>query len=127
MDRTVLVVDDSRLARMVVIGILGRTRPTWSVLEAAGARQALDILDERPVDIVLVDFNMPETDGLALAARIREKSRDLPVAIISANAQHAIMEQARALDVAFLEKPLTDETLASFVSGAVLRLRRAEP
>lgn len=111
---------------MVVIGILGRTQPTWRVLEAASAQQALDTLAEKPVDIVLIDFNMPETNGLALAARIRETSRDLPVAIISANAQHAIIEQARALDAAFLEKPLTDDTLASFLSGAVLRLRRTE-
>jgi CheY-like chemotaxis protein len=125
MERTVLVVDDSKLARMVVAGILGRTHPSWRTLEAANGEQALRTLDDEAVDIVLIDFNMPDLDGIALAGRIRETKRDIPMAIVSANAQDAILEQARKLDVAFLEKPLTDATLDSFLSGASLRLKRA--
>jgi CheY-like chemotaxis protein len=125
MERTVLVVDDSKLARMVVAGILGRTHPSWRILEASNGEQSLQILGGEAVDIVLIDFNMPDMDGLALAARIRETRPDLPMALVSANAQDAILEQARKLDIAFLEKPLTDATLDSFLSGAALRLRRA--
>lgn len=125
MEYTVLVVDDSKLARMVVAGILGRAHPSWRVLEASNGGQALQALDANAVDIVLIDFNMPDLDGLALAARIRETRQDVPMALVSANAQEAILAEARKLDIAFLEKPLTDETLKSFLSGAALRLRRA--
>lgn len=124
MERTVLVVDDSKLARMVVNGIVRRTRPDWNTVEAASAGQALEILGNGSVDIVLIDFNMPEMDGLALTARIRESHPDVPIAIVSANAQDPIVAKARSLDAAFLEKPLNDEALASFLSGAALRLRR---
>ncbi|HEV7371195.1 response regulator [Arenibaculum sp.] len=124
MERTVLVVDDSKLARMVVNGIVRRTRPDWNTVEAASAGQALQILGNGSVDIVLIDFNMPEMDGLALTARIRESHPDVPIAIVSANAQDPIIAKARSLDAAFLEKPLNDEALASFLSGAALRLRR---
>jgi hypothetical protein len=48
----------------------------------------------------------------------------VPIAIVSANAQDPIIAKARSLDAAFLEKPLNDEALASFLSGAALRLRR---
>jgi CheY-like chemotaxis protein len=125
MPRTVLVVDDSKLARMVVKSILARTRSDLQVAEAANAQQALDLLAVRTVDIALIDFNMPERDGLSLAEEMRAASPDMPMAIISANAQDAILARARSLDTAFLEKPLTEDALAGFLSGATLRLRRA--
>jgi hypothetical protein len=49
----------------------------------------------------------------------------MPIAILSANAQDAILARARELDAAFVEKPLSDDTLAAFLSGAALRLKRA--
>ena len=125
MTRTVLVVDDSKLARMVVNSILTRTRPDWRTIEAADAGQALDAVAAQAVDIVLIDFNMPERDGLSLAAELRMAHPDLPIAIVSANAQDAILARTRELDAAFLEKPLTEDTLAGFLSGAALKLRRA--
>lgn len=124
MERTVLVVDDSKLARMVVNGIIRRVQPDWTTVEATCARQALEILADGPVDVVLIDFNMPDMDGLVLTARIRENHPDMPIAIVSANAQEPIIARARTLDAAFLEKPLSDGPLASFLSGAALRLRR---
>jgi CheY-like chemotaxis protein len=124
MMRTVLVVDDSKLARMVVNNILLRTQPDWRIVEAATAGQALDAFAAEAIDIVLIDFNMPERDGLSLAAELRAAHPKLPMAIVSANAQDAILARARELDAAFLEKPLTEDTLAGFLSGAALKLRR---
>ncbi|UEM06280.1 response regulator [Skermanella rosea] len=125
MARTVLVVDDSKLARMVVKRILEKTRSDWLIAEAANAQEALGLLAETNVDIALIDFNMPDRDGLSLAEEMRAANPDMPMAIISANAQDAILARARELDTAFVEKPLTEETLASFLSGAALKLRRA--
>jgi CheY-like chemotaxis protein len=125
MPRTVLVVDDSKLARMIVKSILAKTRADWQVAEAANAQEALDLLATRTVDIALIDFNMPDRDGLSLAEEMRAASPDMPMAIISANAQDAILARARELETAFVEKPLTEDTLADFLSGAALKLRRA--
>lgn len=125
MARTVLVVDDSKLARMVVKRILEKTRSDWQIAEAANAQEALGLLAERTVDIALIDFNMPDRDGLSLAEEMRAGNPDMPMAIISANAQDAILARARELDTAFVEKPLTEDTLADFLSGATLKLRRA--
>ncbi|UEM23703.1 response regulator [Skermanella mucosa] len=125
MARTVLVVDDSKLARMVVKRILEKTRSDWQIAEAANAQEALGLLAETSVDIALIDFNMPDRDGLSLAEEMRAANPDMPMAIISANAQDAILARARELDTAFVEKPLTEDTLTSFLSGAALKLRRA--
>ncbi|EWY38674.1 response regulator receiver [Skermanella stibiiresistens SB22] len=124
MPRTVLVVDDSKLARMVVKSMLAKTRADWRVVEAANAAEAIDQMAADSVDIGLIDFNMPERDGLSLAEEIRAANPDMPMAIISANAQDAILARARELDIAFVEKPVAEEMLNAFLSGAVLKLRR---
>jgi CheY-like chemotaxis protein len=125
MKRTVLVVDDSKLARMVVKSILAKTRADWQIAEAANAREALELLTARNVDVALIDFNMPDHDGLWLAAEMRAEDTGMPIALLSANAQDAILARARELDVSFVEKPLSEEALAAFLSGAALKLRRA--
>jgi CheY-like chemotaxis protein len=125
MKRTILVVDDSKMARMVVKGILAKTSTDWEIAEAANAQEALDVLATGGIDIALIDFNMPDHDGLWLAAEIRAGNTDMPIAILSANAQDAILARARELDVGFVEKPLSEEALNAFLSGAALKLRRA--
>ena len=77
------------------------------------------------VDIALVDFNMPGIDGLDLIASIRKRHPAMPIAVVSANMQDEIIGRARALNAAFIAKPLTDEALGSFLSGAALRLKTA--
>lgn len=104
---------------------LGRLRPEWTVRQASNADEALDAVQAERIDIAFIDFNMPGTDGLALAADLRERWPDMPIAVISANVQDDIVARARALDASFVPKPLTDEALGTFLSGAALRLRRA--
>ena len=125
MQYKVLVVDDSKLARMVMASAFRRLRPEWELIEAASADDALQTISARPVDIALIDFNMPGTDGLELIAKIREHEPSMPVAIVSANVQDEIIARARELNAAFVAKPLTDEALGAFLSGAALRLKKA--
>jgi CheY-like chemotaxis protein len=119
----VLVVDDSKLARMVMASSFRRLRPDWELVEATGGDQALAAVGG--VDIALVDFNMPGIDGLELVAKIRENHPVMPIALVSANLQDEIISQARELKAAFIAKPLTDEALGAFLAGATLRLRKA--
>ena len=57
----ILVVDDSKLARMAVAKVLGGLYPDWTRVEAANADEALAALEEQKPDLVVVDFNMPGT------------------------------------------------------------------
>ena len=122
-----LIVDDSRLARMVMASAFRRVRPEWELIEATNAGDALAAISAGSVDIALVDFNMPGTDGLELIGRIRQLHPKMPVAVVSANAQDEIIARARELNAAFVTKPLTDEALAAFLSGAALRLGKTAP
>jgi CheY-like chemotaxis protein len=125
MNHTVLVVDDRRLARMVMASAFRRLRPDWELMEATSADEALSTIEKDAIDIALIDFNMPGLDGLQLVARIRQTAPEMPIAIVSANLQDEIVARARELKAAFIAKPLTDEALGAFLSGATLRLKKA--
>jgi CheY-like chemotaxis protein len=125
MGYTVLIVDDSKLARMAVARALGTLHPDWTMAEAANADEAIKLARELDVDVTLLDFNMPGRDGLALAAELRELKPNMPVAVSSANHQVEIVNRSREVGAAFLEKPLTAAALGRFLEGAVQRLQSA--
>lgn len=121
----VIIVDDSKLARMVMASTFRRIRPDWELVEATNAAEALAAIGAQSIDIALVDFNMPGTDGLELVAKIRQIHQKMPVAVVSANLQEEIIARARELNAAFVPKPLAEGALAAFLSGAALRLKKA--
>jgi CheY-like chemotaxis protein len=125
MNYNVLIVDDSKLARMVVTSALRRIRPDWTITEATSGDEALSAIKKGGVQIALVDFNMPGMDGLVLVAKLRQADADMPIALVSANLQDEIIARARELNAAFVGKPLTDEALGAFLTGATLRLKKA--
>lgn len=77
----VLVVDDEELARFTVREIL--EEGGHSVLEAAGADEALRILAAKPVDVLVTDIIMPGKDGIALVAEVRRTRPAVRVVAIS--------------------------------------------
>jgi CheY-like chemotaxis protein len=123
MPTTVLIVDDSKLARIVAGKAIGALQPEWERVEASNADEAMAIIAARHVDVALLDFNMPGRDGLELAAELRAIRPSMPIAIITANVQDEIVSRAQAVKAAFVSKPLTEDALRGFLSGAALRLR----
>jgi CheY-like chemotaxis protein len=115
----VLIVDDSKLARMAVLRVLNALHPDWTSLEAGNAEQALETLKRESINFVLLDFNMPGKDGLALAEELRALDARLRVAVISANHQVEVVNRAKAAGATFLRKPLTEKALADFFDAAV--------
>ena len=114
----VLIVDDSKLARMAVAKALTALRPDWTRVEATNADEALALAHQGPFDMALLDFNMPGRDGLALAAELRGLSPRMPVALISANLQVEIVNRAHDVGAEFLPKPLTQEAMSAIITQA---------
>jgi CheY-like chemotaxis protein len=125
MARTVLIVDDSKVARMLIAKALVKMRPDWTLVEAGDAKEALAITGTRTVDIALIDLNMPGAGGLALTTDLRRQSPNMPIAVVTANVQEEMIARVRECGATFVAKPLTEEALAAFLSGANLRLRGA--
>lgn len=119
----VLIVDDSKLARMAVVRALKNCCPECERVEAGSADEALSAMEQESPNIALVDFNMPGSDGLHLVAELRKLDPSLPVAVVSANHQQEIVKRTEALGATFLPKPLTDQSLTKFVEGAIRDLK----
>jgi DNA-binding NarL/FixJ family response regulator len=119
----ILIVDDSKLARMAVAKALNAAHPGWTRLEAANADEALAQINDADPDIAVFDFNMPGRDGLALAAEVRALKPGLQVAIISANHQQEVIDRAHDVGAVFLSKPITDQALADFLAAAEAKVR----
>jgi YesN/AraC family two-component response regulator len=119
----VLIVDDSKLARMAMTKALNTVRPEWTRIEASNADEALALVRSEGPDITMLDFNMPGRDGLVLAAEIREVNPAIQVAVISANHQQEVVDHALSLGATFLFKPLTEKALGNFIEIAEKKLK----
>ena len=117
-----LIVDDSKLARMSVAKAMKALYPDWTRVEAANADEALVLSGDGAFDIALLDFNMPGRDGLELAGELRQAHPKMPIAIISANHQDEIVARAKAIGATFLPKPLTETALSGFLLNALTEI-----
>jgi CheY-like chemotaxis protein len=118
-----LVVDDSKLARMAVAKALAATHPAWTRVEAANADEAIAQAKAGTFDAAVLDFNMPGRDGLQLAAELLALNPAMPLAVISANHQVEVVTRAREVGASFLQKPLTEKALGEFLDAATGRLK----
>ena len=121
----VLIVDDSKLARMSVVKILASHYPDWPRCEAGSADEAIQSTRNDAPDIALLDFNMPIQNGLDLAVELRKLKPSMPIAVISANHQEEVVHRAQTLGAFFLPKPLREDALKDFLAAAVRSLGSA--
>ncbi len=117
---TALVVDDERISRHVASRMLRELG--LRVLEADGAEEALDVfrISQHPIDLVLLDVVMPETDGVELAEQILAHRPGQRIIFMSAHPAEVLSEHGlQDLDVLFLAKPYTMDELLSKVRQAM--------
>jgi DNA-binding NarL/FixJ family response regulator len=119
----ILVVDDSKLARMAVAKAFSTVRPEWVRVEASNAEEALALAKASHFDLALLDFNMPDRDGLHLAADLKAADPDVVLAVISANHQKEVVDRAQAIGATFLAKPLTEQGLRDFLTEVEPKLK----
>jgi len=111
MNRTILIVDDSETSRMIIRKCFSMTGDEDSTfLEAEDGIRALSALADARVDLVVTDLNMPRMDGVTLLRKLRkgERTKHLPVVVISSMGNDHLDQELRDLDVtAIIRKPLT--------------------
>jgi DNA-binding NarL/FixJ family response regulator len=112
---------------MAVSKALRSLHPDWISSEAASADEALRSMEKAPPDIALLDYQMPERDGLDLAQELHRMKPSMPMAVISANQQSALVDRVRALGAFFLPKPLSAEALREFLDDAIQRVGKPVP
>ena len=78
----ILVVDDVETERIRIAGLL-RRNANHTILTAEDAESTLMLMEQKPIDLVITDLCMPNTDGIELIGRIREDFPRIPVILIT--------------------------------------------
>jgi len=122
----VLLVEDNAVNRKVASEILRKLGAVVTV--AVDGREAVAVCSESTFDVVLMDCHMPEMDGYAATAAIRDlpaPARDVPIVALTAGVSSEERRAALAAGMsAFLAKPINREELASTLAG-LARSRQA--
>jgi DNA-binding response OmpR family regulator len=124
-EETILVVDDEEDIRLLLSELL--TRHGYTVREAATGQEALRQLFARAPALVLLDVAMPELDGWATLARIREVS-DVPVIMVTARGEE--LERVRGLQGGaddYVTKPFGRQELLARVDALLRRTKERAP
>jgi two-component system LytT family response regulator len=118
---TLLIVDDEPLARQGLRLLLAGDPDVAAVHEAKDGREAVAALRERRPDLVFLDVQMPEMDGLAVIREVGPENMPA-VVFVTAHDQYAIQAfEVNALD--YLLKPVTRERFAQALARAKTRLQ----
>ncbi len=116
MSKTILVVDDSLVSRMMIKAIIESHVQGAAIIEAGSGMQALEkVGEDKAIDVAFVDFNMPGMTGLELITALATKVTIPKIALLTANIQDEIKAQALAAGVTFLNKPINEDVIASFL------------
>lgn len=112
---SLLLVDDSRVARLSLLRQINSLPMEFDIIQAASADEAQTLMQDRQVDAALIDFNMPGRDGLVLAAEFSQSHPGMKMALVTANIQQPLIDRAEALGMTFLAKPTNLNALALFL------------
>jgi len=110
--------DEAEFGRWVKEGLSG-----FDVIEASGGSEALDMMGEQKIDLIITEFRMPEMDGIQLLEVLRALYPDLPVLATFDNMDAE--EAAKHAFDGFIEKPLSLESLQHTVETTFGRGRSA--
>ena len=115
---TILIVEDEvKLRNILKIMIM---QQNYDILEASNGLEALEILHEKEVDLVISDIKMPEMDGFELLNKIKEKSIPVPLVFITAFATVESAVEAMRLGVFdYIQKPFEEEKIILTIEKAL--------
>ncbi|MEU6526708.1 response regulator [Streptomyces sp. NPDC046924] len=121
--RRVLVVDDNKVIRQLIR--VNLELEGIEVVTAADGAECLEVVHQVRPDLVTLDVAMPRLDGLRTAARLRSdpRTRELPLAIVSACSQYEVENGLQVGVDAFLAKPFEPSELVRIV-GQLIEQRR---
>lgn len=111
MSKNILVIEDNEQNMYLVTFIL--EKHDYRVLQAQTGKEGLKLALENPIDLILLDIQLPELDGYSIARMIREvdKLKEIPVIAVTSYAMSGDREKALASGcTGYIEKPINPDT-----------------
>ena len=114
--KTVLIVDDSRMSRMMVTAIVKKEHPEWAIIEAEHGDDAISKAEGTDIDMMILDYNMPGMSGEELASKLRDIYPDARMTLLTANLQVALKERLVGINVGHISKPIKEENIIAYIN-----------
>lgn len=117
---TILIVEDENAIREVIAAYLARAG--HKVVEAADGKQALELFGNQKIDLVVLDLNLPEMNGIEVCKAIRQKSQ-VPIIMVTARIEE--MDELIGLEIGaddYIKKPFSPNILVARVETLLRRL-----
>lgn len=127
MSFNILIVDDSAVMRAMILKSLRMAGLDIGVVhEATNGQEGLAILqspDDHPIDLVIVDINMPVMNGEEMIERMKakEKTKSIPILVVSTEGSETREERLNRQGVAFIHKPFSPEQIRDTMNAIVGR------
>ena len=98
------------------------------IYKAKNGREALDLMDQHPIDLLLIDINMPVLNGEQTVRELRRvvELADMPVIVISSEGSKKRVERLTELGAAFIKKPFNPAALRTAVESLIPEEDRLE-
>lgn len=117
MNNKILIVDDSKDTRLYVSSIL----TDYDVIEAKDGIEAIEIIENNKINLLITDYKMPKMDGFDLVSDIKKKNYDFPIIIITALKSIEKKKQMLRLGIDnYLYKPFFREELVNIIERALI-------
>jgi CheY-like chemotaxis protein len=118
---SLLITDDDRAFRETLCGVF---QPRgFHVYSAGDGEEALEILGQRDIHLVLLDMHMPRLSGLETIRRVKQIRSRLPCILLSARMDEVLAQQARLADAfSVLAKPVSCAAITNTVEQALRRI-----
>ncbi len=114
----VLVVDDDLAMCRMLQRMLSDDQ--HKVQTSQSVSDALEEVEQKPFDVYVMDYKLPDGSGLDVAERIRSKGSEAPIILMSGYDRSAVEVRAEKLRISdFLEKPFSRETICNTVKKAI--------
>lgn len=119
MSKRVLVCDDSKVSRQVIVDSL--VQDGWEIVgEAGNGREAIEKYQETKPDAITLDLSMPESDGFEAIEAIRKLDPDAKIVVVSSNTQQELISEIISMGACdFVTKPFVSERLQESLAACL--------
>jgi len=117
--KTVMIVDDSELMRNTVKGTFKNVKIPTTILEAGDGEDAMELLKNNKVDLILLDWNMPNLSGIGFLKQMKaiDAYKEIPVIMVTSEASKLnVVEAVKAGVSAYITKPVNSNILFEKIS-----------
>lgn len=114
--KSILIVDDSRMSRMMIRAFIQAKHPGWPLAEAGGGEEALEEARECHFDLITIDYNMPGMTGTELVEKLQAMGVKAKLVILTANIQEPLRKRVESMGVRFVKKPISEQSIAEVLA-----------